>query len=301
MSNHHDSVDNRSKHTAPTQRWPRWLRWLGPLNTPRQNWRGQRVWLIGASSGIGAALAQALLAEGAKVALSARRRERLLNVAGGQADALPVPFDAAQPDQWLAAHDTVKQHWGGVDLIIFCAASYQPERIWQVEPEAARQTLMLNLHSVYQGLHLCLPDLLQRGAGGVAIIASVAGFVGLPNASVYGPSKAALINLAEILYGDLHPQGLDVYLINPGFVSTELTAKNSFFMPALQTPRQAAQAILHGMAQGQFEIHFPRRFTFVLKLLQLLPYRLRFALLARLPVEPGRDALLQAPKLPKLH
>jgi short-subunit dehydrogenase len=127
-----------------------------------------------------------------------------------------------------------------------------------------------------------LPDLRAQGHGGVAVIASVAGFVGLPNASVYGPSKAALINLAEILYTDLHPQGLAVYLINPGFVKTQLTAQNDFAMPALQTPEQAAAAIWRGIGLGQFEIHFPRRFTQLFKILQLLPYRLRFFLLAKL-------------------
>jgi short-subunit dehydrogenase len=106
--------------------------------------------------------------------------------------------------------------------------------------------------------------------------------MGLPNASVYGPSKAALINLAEILYGDLHPKGLDVYLINPGFVDTGLTEKNSFYMPALQTTQQAAAAIWRGISLGEFEIHFPFRFTQILKLLQLLPYRWRFFLIRRL-------------------
>ncbi|HEY4714112.1 MAG TPA: SDR family NAD(P)-dependent oxidoreductase, partial [Aquirhabdus sp.] len=112
-------------------------------------------------------------------------------------------------------------------------------------------------------------------------IASVAGYFGLPNASVYGPTKAALINLTEILYSDLHPKGLNVYLINPGFVKTALTDRNTFTMPALQTPQQAADAIWQGMSAGRFEIHFPRRFTQVMKLLQLLPYRWRFSLLER--------------------
>jgi short-subunit dehydrogenase len=110
----------------------------------------------------------------------------------------------------------------------------------------------------------------------------VAGYFGLPNASVYGPSKAALINLAELLYVDLRPRGISVYLINPGFVQTPLTAKNEFTMPALQTPQAAARAIRDGIASGRFEIHFPRRFTLALKLLRWLPYRLRFPLISRL-------------------
>ena len=123
--------------------------------------------------------------------------------------------------------------------------------------------------------------MLARGGGGIALVASVAGYMGLPNASSYGPSKAALINLAEILYGDLHPKGLNVYLINPGFVKTELTEKNNFAMPGLQTPVQAAIAILRGMRAGHFEIHFPWRFTTIMKLVQHLPYRWRFALFSR--------------------
>ena len=110
----------------------------------------------------------------------------------------------------------------------------------------------------------------------------MAGWIGLPKASVYGPSKAALINLAEILYSDLHPRGLDVYLINPGFVDTQLTARNDFHMPALQTPEDAASAIMRGISAGRFEIHFPRRFTLLVKLLRMLPYRLRFALIGQL-------------------
>jgi len=134
---------------------------------------------------------------------------------------------------------------------------------------------------VYAGLEAIFPDMLSRGNGGIGLIASVAGYMGLPNASVYGPGKAAMINLAELLYADLHSKGLNVYLINPGFVSTELTAKNSFAMPALQTTQQAAQSIFKGISNGDFEIHFPKRFTRTLKLIQCLPYRLRFALFSR--------------------
>jgi short-subunit dehydrogenase len=135
---------------------------------------------------------------------------------------------------------------------------------------------------VYTGLATVLPAMLARGSGGIALVASVAGYFGLPNASVYGPTKAALINLAELLYVDLRPRGLSVYLINPGFVQTPLTAKNEFSMPALQTPAEAARAICHGISAGRFEIHFPRRFTLAMKLVRSLPYRLRFALIARL-------------------
>ena len=252
-----------------------------PLNIPVTDWAGKRVWLIGGSSGIGAALAKAFLAHGASVALSARRVWELEQVADTHPNAMVLPFDVIDTQGWLDAQSKILTQWGGIDLVMFCAANYKPERTWEIQSADVARTLKINLNSVYEGLCSVLPDMLQQGSGSIAIIASVAGYVGLPNASVYGPSKAALINLAEILYSDLHEKNINVYLVNPGFVKTTLTEKNSFFMPALQTPEQAAAAILKGMQKGQFEIHFPRRFTNILKLLQMMPYRWRFALFER--------------------
>jgi len=249
------------------------------MNKPIRVWAGQRLWIIGASSGIGAALAQRAMAAGAHVALSARRIDHLHRVAGTNAAALVVPLDVLDAQAWTVAYEQIRTAFGGVDLLIFCAAEYRPERSWEVSMAAAESTLRVNLGSVYGALETVLPDMLARGRGGIALVASVAGYMGLPNASSYGPSKAALINLAEILYGDLHPKGLNVYLINPGFVKTDLTGKNSFAMPGLQTPQQASIAIMRGMRAGRFEIHFPWRFTFFMKLLQHMPYRWRFAML----------------------
>jgi short-subunit dehydrogenase len=250
-----------------------------PLNHRISDWQNKRIWIIGASSGIGAALALEFLAKGAEVIVSARRKEQLEKLTQHHSKAHVLVLDVSSTIAWDFASSEIKQKYGELDLVVFCAAKYQPERSWEINPIEMEQTLSINLESVYRGISISLPEMIKQGRGGLAIIASVAGYVGLPNASVYGPSKAALINLAELLYMDLHPKNLDVYLINPGFVKTELTAKNSFFMPALQTPRQAALAIMHGMEKGQFEIHFPKRFTLALKFLQLLPYRIRFALL----------------------
>ena len=251
---------------------------LSPMNTPVRNWSGQRIWLIGASSGIGAALAQQALAQGARVALSARRGAALQQVAGAHPNALIVPLDVLDHAAWQRVHGDISDAFGGIDLLLFCAADYRPERSWEVSVAGAEKTLRTNFLSVYSALATVLPAMLASHTGGIALVASVAGYVGLPNASVYGPGKAALINLAEILYSDLHDKGINVYLINPGFVKTGLTAQNSFAMPALLTPEAAARAIWQGIAQGRFEIHFPQRFTRFLKLLQMLPYRWRFAL-----------------------
>jgi len=262
---------------------------FAPMNAPVRSWQGQRIWVIGASSGIGAALAQQALAQGARVALSARREEVLQEVVRGShiagvpvgSNALIVPFDVLDHAAWRRCHEEICAAFGGIDLLLFCAADYRPERSWEVREELAEQTLRTNLASVYTALATVLPAMLTSGRGGIALVASVAGYMGLPNASVYGPGKAALINLAEILYSDLHVKGINVYLINPGFVKTGLTEKNSFTMPALQTTDEAARAIWSGIARGSFEIHFPQRFTRLLKLLQILPYRWRFALFQR--------------------
>ena len=144
-----------------------------------------------------------------------------------------------------------------------------------------RETLATNLIGTMCGTAAVLPTLLAQGHGAIALVGSVAGYGGLPKATVYGPSKAALINFAEVLHLDLAPRGIGVFLINPGFVATPLTAQNQFAMPALLTPDQAAVAILKGWARGAFEIHFPRRFTLWLKLMRHLPDTLYFALVRR--------------------
>lgn len=249
------------------------------LNQPIRDWRGKRVWVIGASSGIGAALARTLLAQGAKVALSARSASGLTEVAAlSAASTLVLPLDVTDPEAVAPALLQVVAAWGGIDLVLWCAGSHSPVRAWELDAADARRLVDVNLNGVINGLPAVVRQLLQQNSGGIAIVSSVAGYGGLPTALVYGATKAALINLAETLYLDLAPRGIAVYLINPGFVKTPLTDRNTFKMPALISADEAAQAIITGFARGSFEIHFPRRFTLWLKLLRLLPYRWYFAL-----------------------
>jgi NAD(P)-dependent dehydrogenase (short-subunit alcohol dehydrogenase family) len=252
------------------------------LNRPLRNWSGARVWIVGASSGIGAAVARALLAQGARVAISARgapELERMAAPHGEAAIALPLDVtDAAAADSAL---QRIVAAWGGVDFVLLCAGTHQPARAWEFDPGAARRLVDVNLNGVLNCLPPVVRQMLQQQSGAIGIVSSVAGYGGLPTALVYGATKAALINLAETLYLDLSPRGVGVFLINPGFVKTPLTDRNQFYMPALIGVDEAAQEILAGLARGRFEIHFPRRFTRWLKLLQLLPYRLYFALVRR--------------------
>lgn len=247
-----------------------------PLNPRIAAWKDRRIWLVGASTGIGAALARALLARGAKVAVSARSAGRLRALVAGRGEALVLPLDVTQPDDFSGAHARIVKAWGGVDLAVYLAGTYQPTRAWELTVERAREHVEANLMGAYHMLPAVLPDMLARGSGGVALVSSVAGYRGLPKSLCYGPTKAALINLAEGLYLDLAPKGIGVYVINPGFVATPLTAQNEFKMPALLTPEDAAAEIVRGLERGRFEIHFPRRFTAWLKLLRLLPYAAYF-------------------------
>lgn len=269
---------------------------FGPLNPPFADYRGRRVWVIGASYGIGEAIARDLLDRGAKVALSARKRDLLKAVAGKHRDALIAPLDVTDAASVHAAAEAIERAWGGFDLALVVAGTHVEMRAHlglvvggsAVELDAphwnlakARQLLEVNLHGVLNCVDAILPLLLRQGSGGIGIVSSVAGYVGLPKALVYGASKAALINFAESLYGDLRPQGIGVYLINPGFVDTPLTQKNEFTMPALMKAEDAARLTLDEIAAGAFEIHYPKRFTRWLKLLRLLPYRLQFAAVRR--------------------
>lgn len=245
------------------------------LNRRIRDWAGVQVWIIGASSGIGAATANILLERGARVALSARREAALADIAARHpGTALSVPFDATSASDWQPAMQRILDAWGGIDLAIFLVADYQPVRAWQLEAGTAERMVRSNIIGVTNGLSVLIPQLCRQGSGGIALTASVAGYGGLPHALVYGPTKAALINMAESLYIDLHPRNIAVHVINPGFVRTPLTDRNEFHMPALMEPEQAAQCILRGFERGRFEIAFPRRLAWPLKCLRLLPRRI---------------------------
>ncbi len=250
-------------------------------NRPITSWANQRVWVIGASSGIGAALALHLLHEGATVAVSARRHDQLLEVVAGQARASVVAFDVTDALAWPQAMAEVIEHLGGIDLVVMGAARYDPTHSWEIDLKQVEQSFDLNVVSVYRGLSVIVPELIARGTGGVALIGSISAYTGLPRALIYGATKAALNNLAQTLYFELAPKGLSVYLINPGFVQTPMTAVNDFKMPGLMTTSQAALSIARGFERGLFEIRFPRGFATVLRLISYLPDRLRFYLLHR--------------------
>ena len=250
------------------------------LNPQLADWRDQRVWLIGASSGIGEATAKLLMARGARVALTSRSRDALTALA--DMHALVAPADVTDRASLQAAFNTICTRFGGIDVAIINAGTHQPVRAWELDAEAAEKMVQVNLIGAMNVSALLAPYFTQRSSGRLAITASVAGYGGLPSGLVYGATKAALINFTETLYLDLAPRGVAIHLINPGFVKTPLTDLNDFKMPALIEADEAAREILFGIERGAFEIHFPKRFTRVMKLLNLLPYRAYFPLVHRI-------------------
>ncbi|UCE31074.1 MAG: SDR family NAD(P)-dependent oxidoreductase [Burkholderiales bacterium] len=253
---------------------------LAPLNPPIRDWHDKRVWIIGASSGIGAALARRLQELGARVAVSARREQALSEVAADR-PMLLLPLDVNDAPAVRSAYQTIREQWGGLDLMCWVAGIYRPMRAHEIDAEAAHRMADTNYAAVFDSLACVLPDMLAAGSGAIGLVASVAGYRGLPQALGYGPTKAALIHLAETMYLDLRPRGIGVHLICPGFVDTPATSVNEFRMPHLITADEAARQIVAGLQAGRFETHFPRRFTLQMKLLRLLPYRAFFATVRR--------------------
>jgi NADP-dependent 3-hydroxy acid dehydrogenase YdfG len=248
-----------------------------------ESFLNKRIWVIGASSGIGEACATALLKAGGKVALSSRRIERLNALAQSApvSHSLILQLDVTQQEQIDSAYRAILENWGGLDLLLFVSGIYAPLRADNFDFDIARQTIDANLLGPMRAVAAVLPEMLKIHAGHIAIVGSVAGYSGLPKALAYGPSKAGIINFCETLYYDLLPQGLSVHMISPGFVATEATAQNDFEMPALITANEAAKEILNGIQAGDFDIHFPKRFSGFLKFLRILPYPLYFWIVRR--------------------
>lgn len=242
------------------------------LNPPLSHWQGKYAWIVGASSGIGRATAEALHAQGAQVIVSARDADALHELAKGRDGFVVLPLDVTEPETLAAAKLKVQACVDiAPDLVLYCAGRYLPQRATEFNLLEMQKHLAVNYVGALHLLDAVIPMLLEAGRGHLALVGSVAGYRGLPMSLAYGPTKAALNNLAENLYLDLHPLGLGISIINPGFVDTPLTAQNSFKMPALITPEEAARHILHGWKQGQFEMNFPRRFTRWVKLMRCLP------------------------------
>lgn len=256
------------------------MRILEPLNPQMLSWQGRRVWLVGASTGIGRAVAAALHAKGARVCISARRAQALDEFVAAHPGAIALKLDASDAGQVRAAADELLGN-GPLDLVVYCAGHFKEQGAADFDLHEMLRHLDVNYAGALNVLDATLPALRRQGHGHISLMGSVAGWRGLPRSLAYGPTKAALINLAEALYIELRAVRVGVSIVNPGFVDTPLTAQNRFHMPALIGPDEAGREVIAGWERGHFEIHFPRRFTWPMKLLAALPFRLYQALVRR--------------------
>jgi short-subunit dehydrogenase len=236
----------------------------------------QRAWIVGASTGIGEQVARQLAQQGVTVAASARSADKLGALAAHHPGIRPYPLDVTEDGEVARCFARIETDLGDIGLVLVAAGAYAPLTLDEFRSANFRAICEVNYMGVVHVLSAVLPAFRKRGKGHVAWIASVAGYRGLPKAAAYGPTKAALINLAESLKPDLEAHGIDVSVVNPGFVRTPMTAVNDFEMPFLMEPEDAARLTIEGLAARQFEIAYPARFVAILKLARLLPYPLYF-------------------------
>lgn len=233
-----------------------------------RHWQGKRYWLVGASEGLGLALAQIISRAGAEVILSARNADRLAEaVATLPGKALAVPCDVADSASVQTAADAV----GEVDGVVFLAGVYWPMKAQDWDAAQVEAMCDINFTGCARVMGTVIPDMVQRGAGHVVICGSLSGFRGLPGAIGYAASKAGVMALAESMHCDLRGSGIEVQVANPGFIKTRLTEKNDFSMPFLMEPDAAAREMFEHMNTGHFKKSFPMVFSWVFRLSQFLP------------------------------
>ena len=244
--------------------------------------KNESIWIIGASNGIGRDLAIALAKKNATLILSARNKKSLDSLKkkiGNQH--ITLPLDVSNYKQITAAVKKIKNLKTQLNRVIFMAGIYDPKAIKDINITNAQKTLEINFNGALYITKEILPLFEKQKLGQIILCASVAGYIGLPNGQPYCATKAALINFAESLYIET-PEYIDVKVINPGFVKTRLTDKNNFKMPMIITAKEAANIIINNLNNKNFEINFPKRFTFIMKLLSILPYKTSLFLISKL-------------------
>ena len=237
--------------------------------------------ITGASAGIGAALAKMLTDDEHSVSAVARRKQRLAAIETATDLFCGCAADVRDADAIAAAVATGHDRFGPIDVAILNAGIYVPQDGKHIEPGVYADHMNINYMGVVNALAAVVPQMLAAGRGHIILISSVAGWRGLPKAAAYGPTKAALISLAESLYFDLTPKNIKIQVICPGFVDTEATAVNDFDMPDLMSAETAAQHIIKSMNSDMFLVSFPKSFTRKMKFLKYLPDRLYFSLVGK--------------------
>ena len=234
----------------------------------------KKIWITGASSGIGKALAEKFASEGWKVAVSARRKQILDEMANNE-NISSHPLDVTNQNQINDVFSKIINEFGSLDLCVFSSGTYDPKLEQEINIKQNHFVMETNFFGVLYCIKSVEKYFKDKKEGHISIVSSVAAYRGLPNSSGYGPSKAALTNLTESLYFDFKKHNVRISLVSPGFIKTPLTDKNEFPMPFIKSPEYAAEKMFNGLTKSNtFEIHFPIALTLLLKFLRILPYRI---------------------------
>jgi len=246
--------------------------------------RGPGVaWIIGGGTGIGAAMARQLAEKGWTVAISGRRMDALRESARQHSSILPYVLDVTDPIAIQRTTRLVVTDHGKIDLFIYGAAAWQPMALGDYDAAKFGTVIDTNLMGLVRMANPVIAEMERMGGGQFAVIASVAGYFGLPRAAAYNASKAALISLLQTMRTELKPRGIAMRMIAPGFFKSPLTEKNDFPMPFLMETEDAARRALQGLLDSdRFEIAFPRRLAWPMKLVRMLPYPAFFAITDRM-------------------
>ena len=242
----------------------------------------KKIWITGASSGIGKAVAEKFAKEGWQVAVSARRKE-ILNEMAKDLNISSYPLDVVDEQNCKITFQKIISDFREIDLCIFCSGTYDPKKEKEIDIKQSKFVMDVNYFGVLNCVKTVEKYFKNKKRGHISIVSSIAGYRGLPNSSGYGPSKAALNNFAESIYFDFKKYNVRVSVISPGFIKTPLTDKNDFPMPFLRSVEFAAEKIYGGLIKSNsFEIHFPKQLTLILKFLRILPYKIYLFLIYKL-------------------
>ena len=234
----------------------------------------KKVWITGASSGIGKALAEKFASEGWVVAISARRKE-ILGEMSNHKNIFSYPLDVTNQDQVKTSFEKIIKDFKGLDLCVFSSGTYDPKLEQEINVKQNKFVMETNFFGVLYCINAVENYFKNKQAGHISIVSSIAAYRGLPNSSGYGPSKAALTNLTESLYFDFKKYNVRISLVSPGFIKTPLTDKNEFPMPFIKSPEFAAEKMFNGLTKSKaFEIHFPKALTILLKIFRVLRYKI---------------------------
>ena len=240
------------------------------------------IWITGASSGIGKALAIKFAEKGWTVAASARREGLLEDLNKFNQNIYSFPLDVTEIENCKLVANKIIEKFGGIDICVFGTGMHDPKSEKRFNLNKIREIMEVNYFGTMNSINSIYEYFSEKKNGQISIISSVAGYRGLPAAGAYCASKAALTSYAESLNFDMQMKNVKVSLISPGFIKTPMTDQNDFPMPMIKSPEFAANEIFKGLTEKKsFEIHFPKAFTYFLKFLQILPSSIYFKLVSK--------------------